>query len=347
MLRKFARTIAEWQQPKGMAAEVSGGPLFPCGEKIPVMEGGEPLVLWRDADTLQCWRCGDCGYMFFDIPDLDFLNAYYQDEYPKAAAPWYNPENDYHPSRYAERVALVTEAARTFLLTDQVAYHESGCAFGGTVAALRDMGHDATGTELNSDAVARGRARGNEWISDETDTRFLARVGRQPDLLYCFHAVEHMPDPVAYLRDVRSVLSPRGIACIVVPNAVSAAAMHKGYHGHPWFAYPDHLHLLSPRSLLCLARKAGFEVLRVDSRKVGADATDDSIILGGEADARRSRLGRQVIEQTLMGVELRAILTPIGSLTARRSSAKIEETQARCMLSGEAERALLEAYAEP
>jgi hypothetical protein len=159
--------------------------------------------------------------------------------------------------------------------------------------------------------------------------------------------VEHMPDPVEFLSDVRSVLSPRGIAFIVVPNAVSAAAMRKGFHGHSWFAYPDHLHLLSPRSLLCLAQKAGFEVLRVETTRAGADPSDDEIILGDRPDSRKGRLEKRMIERTLMGAEIRAVLTPIGGLVARGFRAKIDETRVQCQLSGDTERSLMEAYGEP
>jgi invasion protein IalB len=50
---------------------------------------------------------------------------------------------------------------------------------------------------------------------------------------------------------------------------------------------------------------------------------------------------------TLMGAEIRAVLTPIGSLVARGFRAKIDETRIKCQLSGETERSLMEAYGEP
>jgi SAM-dependent methyltransferase len=228
-----------------------------------------------------------------------------------------------------------------------VAYHENGCSFGGTVAALQAAGYDASGSDMNSDAVAKGQARGNAWISSETDRQFLTHAKRRPDMVYSFHAVEHMADPVAFLLDVRSVLSPRGIVFILVPNAVSAAAMHKGFQGHGWFAYPDCLHLLSPRSFLCLARKAGFEVLHVDTTTVGANPSDDEVILGDRPDSRSGRLRKRAIEQTLMGAEVRVVLTPIGSPVARSFRTKIEETRVKCLLSGETERSLMEAYGAP
>lgn len=283
--------------------------------------------------------------MFFDVPNFEFLSDYYQLEYPKAASSWYTVENDYNPEHCEMRAELVASFARMFLGTDQVVYHESGCSFGGTVAMLRSRGYDATGCELNQDAVAQGRARGNDRISDESDKEFLTRTQRRPNLLYSHHAVEHMPNPGEFLTGLRELLDPASIAILTVPNAVSAVAMKKGFHGHQWFAYPDHLHLFSPRSFLCLAEKTGYELLHIDTRMAGATETDASS-LGADPRDWQGRLALKVIEQTLMGVELRAVLTPRDSVVARTSRARIEETRAKCLLSGETERVLMQAYAE-
>jgi hypothetical protein len=64
-------------------------------------------------------------------------------------------------------------------------------------------------------------------------------------------------------------------------------------------------------------------------------------------DSRKGRLEKRMIERTLMGAEIRAILTPIGSLVARGFRAKIDETRIKCQLSGDTERSLMEAYGEP
>jgi SAM-dependent methyltransferase len=335
----------------GMFKESASSPspspdrLFPCTAKMAVLENGKPLVLWRGSETLQSWRCAECGYIFFDVPDLEFLKTYYQHEYPQSAVSWYNVENDYNPDRCRARSDLAISFALTFLGTDKVAYHESGCSFGGTVAALRDKGYDATGCELNKDAVAQGRARGNKWISDESDSEFLGRTKRRPNLIYSHHAVEHMPDPVGFLSGLKGLLDPLGVIFLTLPNAVSAVAMKRGFHGHPWFAYPDHLHLLSPRSLLCLAEKAGYQVVHVDTRMAAATEAD-CLALGADPREREGRLSLTMIEQTLMGAELRVVLTPIDSEVARRSRTQIETTRTKCLLSGETERKLLQLYAE-
>lgn len=337
--------VPEAPKEAGTSPEPSPRCLFPCAGKIPVLEDRKPLVLWRGNDTLQSWRCADCGYIFFDVPDREFLKTYYQVEYPQSATSWYTVENDYNPARCKARSDLAVSFARSFLGTDQVLYHESGCSFGGTVAALASRGYDATGCELNKDAVAKGRGRGNKWISDESDGDFLRRMRRQPNLIYSHHAVEHMPDPVEYLSGLRQLLSPLSIIFLTLPNAVSAVAMKKGFHGHQWFAYPDHLHLLSPRSLLCLAERAGYEVVYVDTRL--AAATDaDSSLLGATGNDREGRLSLTMIEQTLMGAELRVVLTPIGSTVSTRARAEIESARAKCLHSGETERRLMEVYAD-
>lgn len=321
--------------------------LLPCSDKTPVLENGAPLLGWNSGTSVQCWRCADCGYMFFDPPDPDILNAYYQDEYPKAAASWYTLENTYATSRSNMLAKLPLSFAPTFLGSDQVKYHESGCAFGAGVAALRSRGYDATGCELNKDAVAQGKAHGNLWISDESDSAFLRRTARRPNVVFSHHVVEHIPDVVGYLAGLKDLLDPQSIVVLAVPNAVSAVAMMKGFHQHAWFAYPGHLHMLSPRSLLCLAEKAGYELLHMDTQLAAATSEDDALLGVDPTDKVRSRRNLAVIEHTLMGAELRAVLTPAGGEVAQQFQATIRNPRTRCQLSGETESRLLEAYASP
>ena len=94
------------------------------------------------------------------------------------------------------------------------------------------------------------------------DAAPLKRMGRTVHLLYSFHALEHMPDPVSFLSPFVSVYDRTPCAFY----AQRLQFLHtERLHDHIWFAYPDHLHMYSPRSLLWLAEKAGYEVLEVVS----------------------------------------------------------------------------------
>ena len=71
------------------------------------------------------------------------------------------------------------------------------------------------------------------------------------DLVTMMHVLEHMPDPLAYLRDLReSILSTQGRALVEVPNL----------YAHDCFEI-GHTVAFSPHTLGQTLRKAGYEVL--------------------------------------------------------------------------------------
>lgn len=307
---------------------------MPCRDAKPLLEAGQP-ILGRPQDRREpCWRCSACGYIFFDAPDPQWLENYYQQAYARSASTWYTVENTYSAEHTGWLTALALAYANRFLGTDQVLYHETGCAFGAGVAGLRALGHDATGCELNKDAVALGRARGNAWISDEGDAAFLARTGRRPNIAYSNHVVEHMPDPLNWLRGLRPLLAERSIVVFAVPNAIAAAALRYGYYQYPWFDWPGHLHLYSPRSLLCLAAAAGYEVLHAET--FGAAATPEASQAMGDPVP---------ILRDMMGAELRGVLTPAGGPLSQQFRKDIAATREACLASGRRERMALADYA--
>src|SRR5262245_5843203 len=54
---------------------------LPCGAKVPLVEDGANVVLYRGGDAHQAYHCSECGYIFFDPPDRGFLQEYYNSEY--------------------------------------------------------------------------------------------------------------------------------------------------------------------------------------------------------------------------------------------------------------------------
>lgn len=274
--------------------------------------------------------------MFFDAPGPDVLDRYYNGEYPAAAASWYNVESDYAEEKAGHRADLILSIASDFGFGQPGArqatlYHEIGCAFGGTVHELNRRGYQASGTELNVDAVAQGRARGNDAIAAEPDTDFLRRVGRRPNVVFGVHVFEHMPDPVGYLRDLASCLATDAIVILFVPNAMTLFTAAYGFMGYPWFAFPGHLNLFSPGSTSCLARAAGYELVGLASNLNGLEpaATDFALNSGVETPVM-TRIRDHLVEHGLMAEELVLVLTPAGSPTAARHSAEVAATARRC-----------------
>lgn len=79
------------------------------------------------------------------------------------------------------------------------------------------------------------------------------------DVATIIDAIEHVPDPIGLLRDVRDVLAPGGLCLVVTPDLGSLAARLLGFR---WWHYRvAHIGYFDRATLTLALRGAGFEVL--------------------------------------------------------------------------------------
>lgn len=202
--------------------------------------------------------CSDCGVYFVDpmpvgdtIQDAgDFYDVAYYSGGPRP--------------REAEWEALTTAAWRrqieifTRAVGHRGALLDVGCGTGTALAAARDEGWDVTGVEVSS---AGDHARKVFGLNVSTGTLEQAAFPDASfDAVWLSHVVEHVPDPVAFLREADRILKPGGMAMISVPNSrgmVYAATnlIHRlrGRYGKDKFACsinpPGHLYAFDNKSL--------------------------------------------------------------------------------------------------
>jgi SAM-dependent methyltransferase len=83
------------------------------------------------------------------------------------------------------------------------------------------------------------------------------------DFIMLHHSFEHMPEPLATLKEIHRLLQPGKLALIRIP--LSSSFAWKKYSSH-WVSLdaPRHLYLHSRASMEWLARAAGFTIATVD-----------------------------------------------------------------------------------
>jgi tetratricopeptide (TPR) repeat protein len=313
--------------------------------QAPLVHRGQRVGYWRNEEFFPTSRCASCGYMSFAAPTPEFLAEYYQKEYPKLAEAWYTSEYDYDEERCAARARDILNSAERYIERGRAVIHESGCSFGGVVAKLRSMGYEATGTDLNANAIAEGQKRGNTWIYAAEEADFLRRANAPLDVLALYYSLEHMISPVDFLCGIRFSVERGGIVICLVANAVNYFSLAKSFAENTWFGYPFHLHYFSPASLLCLGRAAGYALLDVETRLIASNLPDAEALLRCKPESYSWRLADRLLQQAFMGQELRFVLTPTGSSVAARFAEQIRATEAICEAARRGEMSTLEACA--
>lgn len=219
------------------------------------------------------------GFFQLDpIPDPDALNAFYQSRYydllrQGGRAPEIRKLLDVGGERNEELEWL--EATLYQDLKAAIAPHvagrevlDVGCGAGDLVLWLAAQGFAASGVDPSIDAVAAATGRGAkaECATLETWADKPENQGRY-GAITLVNVLEHVPDPVAVLKALASMLAPGGALAFRVPNdftEIQTAAEAVGVERKRWWvAAPDHINYFRAASATAACVEAGLEVVDI------------------------------------------------------------------------------------
>lgn len=133
---------------------------------------------------------------------------------------------------------------------------EVGPGSGAFLSWARSEGYRGTACEQSSVLSSALRARGFEVIQGEFEQLTMDDAY---DAVFSFHIIEHVVSPLSHLQRALSLTRPGGHLVVATPNAASwqqrlFPALSANFD-------TAHLHVLSPKSLKILGRKAGWDVV--------------------------------------------------------------------------------------
>jgi SAM-dependent methyltransferase len=164
-------------------------------------------------------------------------------------------ELDEHHWWYRGRRKIIETELDRLELPDGAQVLDAGCGSGRTLVQLERFGR-VSGIELNPDAASLARSRG------DFDVR-VGRLERLPfadgtfDLVTCLDVIEHTPDDVATLRELRRVSRPGAPLLLTVPAYQALWSRHDVAN--------HHFRRYSRRTLSATARSAGWQLDRITS----------------------------------------------------------------------------------
>lgn len=206
--------------------------------------------LWTRDGGWSVARCGGCGLlMTTPRPSAAVLDAIY------ASASYYESHGmgPGDEGAWIERARgiLASLASRPRRVLDM------GAGQGELVRAFRSLGLEADGVEPSG--PGRDAARRLRGVA--LAPALPPRPGRY-DLVTFVHSLEHLPDPVAALREVVSHLAPGGRIFVEVPHARSVEMWRPTWRRRI-LGLPAHLYHFVPESLARVVERAGLRVVEV------------------------------------------------------------------------------------
>lgn len=135
-----------------------------------------------------------------------------------------------------------------------------GCATGKLLEDMQGRGWQVQGVDLCRESADYGWKKRKVKIFTGTLEQAAFQSGSF-NIIHSSHLIEHVPDPRAFIREIKRILLPGGQAIITTPNICGFQAR---LFSHRWrSAIADHLTLFSISTLKRLLREEGFKVLKI------------------------------------------------------------------------------------
>lgn len=139
---------------------------------------------------------------------------------------------------------------------------ELGCGFGHCLAAIRAAGFEVEGTELAREQIRHAREKFGLYVhSGDIASGPWPQPSSTFDVIASFEVIEHLDDPMAFLRGIFARLNPGGQIMLSTPNYSSLYRYMLGRH---WYYHipTQHLSYFTAADLRRALTQVGFTSLR-------------------------------------------------------------------------------------
>jgi SAM-dependent methyltransferase len=247
---------------------VAAPPLFLWPDEAPEAAGsGQPCPTCGDASpkALLClsipmaepawrlFRCAACGCGFFEPP----TTADYADEGMTGVSTTYFLQQGAAVDVFADILAHVRKAPGAI-------YVEIGCGFGFGL----DIGTHGMGWVCRGMDPAKLAEVGRDLLGVDITLAYFSPetvADASCDVVMATEVLEHLPDPVTFLREVRRGLKPDGVVVLTTPDVAAVRAAIAKPALNATLSIGLHLILHSRDSLAGALRHAGFSHIRIES----------------------------------------------------------------------------------
>lgn len=212
-------------------------------------------------DGIKVIDCRTCGFVHVSpIPTDEQLKHFYEQEFYQHERPNYFKETKedlpWWMATYNNYYSLFERRSKGRTLLDV------GSGPGHFLACGKKRGWKTIGIEPSAPAASYSNRRGLKTINDFFSYEKAKSLGLF-DVVHAAMVLEHVPDPVGFIKGMSKMLKKGGRLAIFCPNDYNPLQMilrtERGFA--PWWVVPKHhLNYFTMSSMKKLLEKLGFEI---------------------------------------------------------------------------------------
>lgn len=201
--------------------------------------------------------CKNCGLMQTNpMPHKEFFNKFYEMDYREL----YRGNREIDLPKILKIQRLRSHEFSDFLkrncnLQD---FHifEIGCSYGGNLDTFKELGCSVSGCDLDSYAISIAQQRHPKVFVSELPIKSHTK----PTIYILSHVLEHIPDPIDFLRKIHSLMTRSDLLFVEVPGI--ASLLHGAYRGNLLnYIHIGHVLEFNEKTLVNTLNFAGFDTL--------------------------------------------------------------------------------------
>jgi len=217
----------------------------------------------RGLGSISIYRCHTCKAVYlgrYDAGYVDDLYEYYRQYQGKSREALFSPLT---AKSYLKVLELFT------LHTSGKSILDVGCGKGDFVDAGLRAGWDINGIELAQPAVEI--AQGFGLPVKRLDFFSNAIRPASHDIVTMLEVLEHLPDPISFLRRAADIVKPGGLVYLTTPNF---DCFDRRILGMDWpVIHREHLTYFTPQTLIsAIHEKTGLTVIHSETRNMSAQS---------------------------------------------------------------------------
>lgn len=225
--------------------------------KCPICSSIETVFIFDDLNGYKLVRCSKCSFIYtLPRPTVEQLREFYNN-----SSYFYS---EYVPNKLDSNIAKKSTVGLHKIIKrynpDAKRILEIGCGYGHTLFGLSLNGYEVVGTDISKNRVEFAennygiKVYNSEFPPDEFKNSF--------DVVIMSQLIEHVINPLDYLKNAANFLRKNGIIFISTPNIDCFIFHLLGKHYEP-IKPPEHISFFGPKSLDFISKKAGLEPVKI------------------------------------------------------------------------------------